>query len=283
LIKTLSGEHELLEGNMHFHPDCKVAYFAQHQLEQLINEQSPIQHLETLAPKKTESELRDFLGGFGFSGDRATSPVAPFSGGEKARLVLAMLVLQRPNLLLLDEPTNHLDLEMRHALTVALQSFEGACVVISHDRHLLRTVCDELYTVYDGQFDVFDGDMDDYPKWLLEQEQSVITGTQPNADKGNKKQQRQQEALLRQQLKPFKDAINKAEKQIEKLQQQIKSIDEKLADETLYTDNQRKTELRELTQQQGYFKAALEENELLWLEATDAFEQQKTTLENEQT
>ncbi|MGL4418018.1 MAG: ATP-binding cassette domain-containing protein, partial [Plesiomonas shigelloides] len=159
LIKLLAGELAPLHGVVELSRGIKLGYFAQHQLETLHPEESPLVHLARLAPRETEQQLRDYLGGFGFRGDKVTDPVAPFSGGEKARLVLALIVWQRPNLLLLDEPTNHLDLDMRQALTEALIDFDGAMVVVSHDRHLLRSTTDDLYLVHDGQVELFRGDL----------------------------------------------------------------------------------------------------------------------------
>lgn len=168
LIKLLSEELSPMKGKYETHPGLNIGYFAQHQLESLHLDESPLQHLSRLAPNHREQELRNFLGCYGFNGDMVLSAVRPFSGGEKARLVLALLVWQRPNLLLLDEPTNHLDLEMRHALTMALQSFEGAMIIVSHDRHLLRLSCSDYYLVDNGQVCSFDGDLDDYHQWLLD-------------------------------------------------------------------------------------------------------------------
>ena len=166
LMKLLAGELEPLRGRRFCGQGLEIGYFAQHQLEQLQPDQSPLQHLVELDPRQREQELRNYLGGFDFRGEMADAPVGRFSGGEKSRLVLALLVRHRPNLLLLDEPTNHLDLEMRHALTRALSGFEGSLVLVSHDRALLKTVCDEFWLVSDGQAGPFDGDLDDYLAWL---------------------------------------------------------------------------------------------------------------------
>ena len=167
LIKVLAGQLPLLAGEQRLAQGLRVGYFAQHQMDQLRPDDSPLKHLQRLAPEATEQGLRDYLGGFDFAGDKALEPVAPFSGGEKARLALALVIWGRPNLLLLDEPTNHLDLEMREALSEALQEYEGALVVVSHDRHLLRTTVDQLLLVDAGRVAPFDGDLDDYPAWLL--------------------------------------------------------------------------------------------------------------------
>ncbi|MGD8484007.1 MAG: ATP-binding cassette domain-containing protein, partial [Thioalkalispiraceae bacterium] len=200
LIKLLAGELSAQGGEIKTARDLNIGYFAQHQLEQLDGEASPLLHLQRLDPKATEQSLRNFLGGFGFGNDMAVSKVAPFSGGEKARLVLAMIVYQKPNLLLLDEPTNHLDLEMRHALSVALQDYVGAMLIVSHDRHLLRSVTDSLLLVADGRVSPFDGDLDDYRQWIKDQNKQTEPADttsdkgQPLADEPppvNKKQQRQ--------------------------------------------------------------------------------------------
>ncbi|EFW11995.1 putative fused transporter subunits of ABC superfamily: ATP-binding components, partial [Serratia symbiotica str. Tucson] len=167
LIKLLAGSLPPLSGEIGLSKGIKLGYFAQHQLEYLHADESPLQHLSRIAPRVLEQQLRDYLGGFGFQGDKVTETIACLSGGEKARLVLALIVWQRPNLLLLDEPTNHLDLDMRQALTEALIDFAGALVVVSHDRHLLRATTDDLYLVHDGQVEVFAGDLHDYQQWLI--------------------------------------------------------------------------------------------------------------------
>ncbi len=275
LIKTLAGELPLLGGSLHIHPDAKLGYFAQHQLEQLHDDSSPLEHLlrldKTLALHSSEQELRDFLGGFGFHGDRAMAAVAPFSGGEKARLVLALLVYQRPHLLLLDEPTNHLDLEMRHALSMALQDFTGAVVLISHDRHLLRSVCDQLYTVSQHNLAPFDDSLEHYPEWLAQQ----VADSTPRVEKSsqNKKQLRQQEAERRKQLKPLHDALKQQETQIDQLGAQLQQIETELSDASLYTDSQRKAELQAQLKQQASLKARLDSTETAWLTAQEALEQ----------
>jgi len=167
LIKTIAGELAPLAGTANFNKGLVIGYFAQHQVEMLRNDESPLWNLSRIAPRTREQELRGFLGGFNFPGEMALNPITHFSGGEKARLALAMIVWQRPNLLLLDEPTNHLDLETREALTVALAQFEGTLVLVSHDRHLLRATTDQFLIVADGQLQPFDGDMDDYRDWLF--------------------------------------------------------------------------------------------------------------------
>jgi ATP-binding cassette subfamily F protein 3 len=167
LIKSIAGELEPLQGTANFNKGLVVGYFAQHQVEMLRDDQSPLWHLARIAPRVREQELRSFLGGFNFPGEMAMGSIQNFSGGEKARLALSMIVWQRPNLLLLDEPTNHLDLETREALTVALAQFEGTLVLVSHDRHLLRATTDQFLIVADGMLQPFDGDLDDYRDWLF--------------------------------------------------------------------------------------------------------------------
>ena len=166
LIKLLVGELKPTSGKLEITPDIRIGYFAQHQLENLDSAATPLQHMERLAPKETTLALRTFLGRFGLAGDSEDRPVASFSGGEKSRLALALLAWQKPHLLLLDEPTNHLDLDMRDALTLALEEYTGAVVLVSHDRSLIRAVADELWLVADGEAKLFDGDLEDYKSWI---------------------------------------------------------------------------------------------------------------------
>jgi ATP-binding cassette subfamily F protein 3 len=269
LIKLIAGVLAPLAGKRREAKDIRIGYFAQHQLEQLRPEDSPLRHIQRLDPKATEQELRDFLGGFGFNGDKALEKVAPFSGGEKARLVLAILVYQKPALLLLDEPTNHLDLEMRLALTVALQEFDGALVVVSHDRHLLRTVADDLWLVADGEARSFDGDLDDYRQWLLNQDKQEKKPAEQAAS--NKKQDRQLAAARRQKMQPLRNKIKTAEKEMEKLTRSLTDLETQLADTSLYSEAA-KDKLKTLLQQQADLKAALEQTESDWLEASEQLE-----------
>ena len=270
LIKLIAGVIEPLAGKRKEARDIRIGYFAQHQLEQLRPDDTPLRHLMRLDAKASEQELRDFLGGFGFHGDKALEKVAPFSGGEKARLVLAILVYQRPAVLLLDEPTNHLDLEMRLALTVALQEFDGALVVVSHDRHLLRTVTDDLWLVSEGQAKEFDGDLDDYRQWLLskdKQEKKTVVSAAAN----NKKQDRQAAAALRQKLQPIRNKVKSAENQMDKLQKSLSELENELADNSLYTDAA-KDKLKNLLQKQAELKSALEQAEMDWMDASEQLE-----------
>ncbi|MEM7277770.1 MAG: ATP-binding cassette domain-containing protein [Pseudomonadota bacterium] len=276
LVKALSTGSTLLNGERLLSKDTKIGYFAQHQLELLDPQASPIDHLRDYAPDDREQDYRNYLGRFGFSGDRIFEPVAPFSGGEKARLVLALMIRQAPNLLLLDEPTNHLDLEMRQALSVALVEYTGALVVISHDRHLLRSVCDELLIVHDGKVDRFNQSLDDYPAWLREQEEGANKAAEKWQDEpvktSNKKQLRQEQALERQRLKPLRDKVTKVEKELAAQRQALAGLNEQLADESLYSDQNRKDELAELMQQQGAAKASIETLEWAWFEASEELE-----------
>ncbi|MDJ0700913.1 MAG: ATP-binding cassette domain-containing protein [Woeseiaceae bacterium] len=277
LVKALSTGSTLLKGERVVSKDTRIGYFAQHQLELLRMDESPIDHLRVYAPDDREQDHRNYLGRFGFSGDRIFEPVKPFSGGEKARLVLALMIRQRPNLLLLDEPTNHLDLEMRQALSVALIEYTGALVVISHDRHLLRSVCDELLIVHDGIVDRFHRSLDEYPAWLREQEQlseEANAKWQDTAPKSvNRKQQRQQQAQLRQRLKPLRDRVRDVEKRLASSRETLAELEECLADETIYSDASRKDELTQLIRDQAGVKAAIETLEWDWLEASEQLEQ----------
>ena len=276
LVKALASGSTLLEGERVLSKDTKIGYFAQHQLELLKPEQSPIDHLRVHAAGDREQDHRNYLGRFGFSGERIFEPVAPFSGGEKARLVLALMIRQQPNLLLLDEPTNHLDLEMRQALSVALIEYTGALVVISHDRHLLRSVCDELLIVHDGIVDRFKRSLDEYPAWLKEQElgQSKFDYEKKETPRKqiSKKQQRQEQAQRRQRLKPMYDKVRDIEKQLVDRRAELEAVEQRLTDEAIYTDQERKAELTQLVQDQVDRKAEIQTLEWNWLEASEALE-----------
>ena len=277
LVKALAEGSTLLAGERSAARDTRIGYFAQHQLDQLHPEQSAYDHLQELMPNEREAELRKFLGRFGFSGERIFEPVAPFSGGEKARLVLALMIRQRPNLLLLDEPTNHLDLDMRQALSMALMEYSGALVVIAHDRHLLRSVCDELMIVHDGQAERFEESLDDYANWLRAREKPDAADTgQPAAPasqaKVSKKQLRQQEAQRRQLLKPLMDKVRSIEKQMSGHRMQLEMLEQQLADQGLYNDAERRDELADLVRRQGQLKTELAGFEWQWLEASEALE-----------
>lgn len=275
LIKLLAGELAPTSGDIGLAKGIKLGYFAQHQLEFLRADESPLQHMARLAPQEAEQKLRDYLGGFGFQGDKVTENTERFSGGEKARLVLALIVWQRPNLLLLDEPTNHLDLDMRQALTEALIEFEGALVVVSHDRHLIRSTTDDLYLVHDGKVEPFDGDLEDYQQWLSDVQKQENQPAEAAKENGNsaqaRKDQKRREAELRTQTQPLRKEIARLEKEMEKLNAQLAKAEEKLGDSGLY-DQSRKAELTECLQAQASAKSGLEACEMAWLEAQEQLE-----------
>ena len=306
-MKLLAGQLEALCGTRTEARDLSIGYFAQHQLEQISTSDSPLTNLKRFgaarAARATEQELRDYLGSFGFRGDRVFEPIAPFSGGEKARLVLALVAYLRPNLMLLDEPTNHLDLEMRQALTMALQEYDGAVVLVSHDRHLLRTVADELYVVHDGRAEPFDGDLDDYAKWLAETESASASGrakaaaapaakaaapaalvSMANDDSAalaraveksesaeERKQRKREEAERRNRLTPLRAAVDKCEKELERLTRLQAEIQAQLESPEIYAEGA-KDRLRQLMEQQGRLGREVEQVEGQWLEHSERLE-----------
>ncbi|MDD1004041.1 MULTISPECIES: ATP-binding cassette domain-containing protein [Pseudomonas] len=280
LIKNLAGELSPLGGRLTRGENTVVGYFAQHQLDSLDAKASPLLHLQRLAPTEREQTLRDFLGGFDFRGARIDEPVLNFSGGEKARLALALIAWERPNLLLLDEPTNHLDLEMRLALTMALQEFSGAVLVVSHDRHLLKSTTDNFYLVADGKVEEFDGDLEDYARWLVEyrQRNAPVSNTPVNPDKTDKKAQRQAAAALRQQLAPHKREADKLEAELGKLHEKLAKVDASLGDSDIY-EPARKNELRDLLAEQAKLKVREGELEEAWMEALEVLESMQAELE----
>ncbi|EKO3637518.1 ABC transporter ATP-binding protein [Vibrio metschnikovii] len=279
LIKLLSSELKPQSGDLTYSQGVKIGYFAQHQLETLHPQETPLQHMMQIAPDKTELELRNYLGSFGFQGEKALEKVAPFSGGEKARLVLALIVWQKPNLLLLDEPTNHLDLDMRQALTFALQSFEGAMVIVSHDRYLLRATTDELYLVHDQQVAPFDGDLTDYYKWLTDQQKIArkeAQATQPVKDSTNsaaaKKEQKRREADFRKQTAPIRKKLTQLEEKMDKLNAILAQAELNLSEASLY-DAENKAQLTEVIANQTSAKSALEQVESDWMAEQEHLEQ----------
>ncbi len=271
LIKVLAGDMQPLSGMRYEAEALKIGYFAQHQLEQLQLDETPLWHLQKLDKQATEKDLRNFLGGFDFQGDKVLEPVRPFSGGEKARLVLALLVYQNPNLLLLDEPTNHLDLEMRHALSVALQDYQGAIVVVSHDRHLLRSVTDQLLLVSGGKVQSFDGDLDDYRLWLAEQKKAEDKGADEVVTTISKKDQRKLDAERRLRNKPLYDALKKAELAVEKYHNEQRQLEQQLADPDIYLESS-KAILKQVLDKKVQVDKALEEAETAWMLAEEAVE-----------
>lgn len=283
VMKMLAGELPALSGERTEAKDLRIGYFAQHQLEQLNDKESPLAHLRRLggpaADKAPEQDLRDFLGSFGFRGDRVFEAIGPFSGGEKARLVLALLSYLRPNLLLLDEPTNHLDLEMRQALALALQDYSGAVLMVSHDRHLLRTVVDEFFIVADGHATPFDGDLDDYARWaashpkdISSKEIKAIKETAPRESEESRKQRKRNAAEQRNRLAPLKAELSKLDTQLAQLQKKLSNVELLLAARDIY-DPANKSRLHELLDQQTQLKRDLSGVETAWLNATEILEQ----------
>jgi ATP-binding cassette, subfamily F, member 3 len=278
LMKLLAGELAPLAGKRTEARDLRIGYFAQHQLEQLTVEESPLQHLRRLggeaAMRSTEQELRSFLGGFGFIGDRVFEPVAPFSGGEKARLVLALVSFKRPNLLLLDEPTNHLDLEMRQALAVALQDYAAAVVLVAHDRHLLRAVADELILVDQGRAVPFDGDLEDYARWFtIPETVAVDQATAPKLGAEQKKQRKREEAERRNRLSPLRAEVAGLEARIAELERKRQEIETALAAPEIYGEHA-KQRLQELLKAQTQLRRDMNASEDAWLAATERLDAQ---------
>ena len=275
-IKTIAGELQALHGDANFGKGLVIGYFAQHQLEMLRHDESPLWHLARIAPNVREQELRNFLGSFNFPGNMVTSPIRPFSGGEKARLALALIVWQRPNLLLLDEPTNHLDLETREALTDALAQFEGTLMLVSHDRHLLRATTDQFLIVADGALTPFDGDLDDYKDWLFKTKlaaknlaqatpaATAITAA-PVANKPTAP------ALSPAKRKTVEARIKQLEEKIAKLHEQKSALDAKLAEPDIY-EASHKAALKTVQEEQSVCSKDLGELEAEWLEQQEALE-----------
>ncbi|HDL4688512.1 TPA: ABC transporter ATP-binding protein [Mannheimia haemolytica] len=286
LIKLLAGELPPQNGSIQLAKGVQLGYFAQHQVDTLRFDESPLWHLQKLAPEKTEQELRNYLGGFDFKGDKVVQAVKSFSGGEKARLVLALIVWQRPNLLLLDEPTNHLDLEMRQVLVDALTYYEGSLVVVSHDRHLLRSTVNEFYLVHDRKVEKFKGDLDDYQKWFNEQNalanepKSVLAKDSANStacsstnenSAAQRKEQKRLEAERRQQTAPLRKKITQLEKELEKATEKLNKLEAMLTESDIY-EAENKAKLTETLAKQLEAKRLVEEIEMQWLEAQEEFE-----------
>jgi len=289
LIKTIAGELAPLAGKAIFNKGLAVGYFAQQQVEMLRHDESPLWHLSRITTNMREQDLRNYLGSFNFPGDMAMTSIATFSGGEKARLALALIVWQRPNLLLLDEPTNHLDLETREALTVALAQFEGTLVLVSHDRHLLRATTDQFLIVAEGRLAPFDGDLEDYRDWLFktklapaeeavplpEAKKPAVTAP-PDAPAADRRGQKRKEAEARQRQsaarKPIESRIKRLEEKMAKLNAQKSAIDARLADQAIYSEAQ-KDALKTLILDQAYVARELAQLEAEWLEQQQKLEQ----------
>ena len=288
LMKTLAAELPPLQGSYTGDSKLCIGYFAQHQLELLNPQWSPLDHLAELSQQQNDRSLRTHLGRFGFSGDSATEPVSIRSGGERARLVLALIVYSKPNLLLLDEPTNHLDIEMRESISLALQSYSGCLVVVAHDRHLLRLVTDELWLIDDGSLRRFEGDIDDYVIWLRQRQKGTNKGVDSQTNKKSKnttdddtkddqkpqrsKTTRQERAKQREKIKPLRDRLNRIEKEIDKATEAKQRLDQALANPEIY-DEANRDQLRELLFDQARNAQLHQELERQWLEASELLEQ----------
>ena len=278
LLRAIAGELAPMSGSRLIANGLRIGYFAQHQVEQLRLTESAMWHMQRLEPATRDQELRDFLGGFDFRGERATSPVRDFSGGEKARLTLALLARQKPNLLLLDEPTNHLDIDMREALTEALQDYTGALIVVAHDRHLLRATADELWLVADGDVSLFDGDLDDYRRWVLTgrtRDDASIGQPSVAAPTTDRRTQKRVEAAARQQTyatrKPLADTLARIEKEMEAIGVERQTIEAWLTTPEAYGEEARNT-LRDTIARQGDLTWQLARLEAEWLDVSEALE-----------
>lgn len=280
LIKGICQELTPQAGEFRFGQGLTIGYFAQHQLEQLRDDETPLMHLRRLAPDEREQVLRDFLGRFKFSGDMVNATVKAFSGGERARLALALLAWGKPNLLVLDEPTNHLDMQTREALTMALSSFEGSVLLVSHDRHLLAATTDRLLLVHDSQVSEFDGDLDDYARLVLESRKASLAAEKAKSDSEpstnvNKKEARQAAALERQRIanlkKPLLKELERVEKAMAPLDMELKALDAKLADEHFYTEGD-PDEVATTLKKRGESALKLQELEARWLEISEELE-----------
>ncbi len=277
LVKTLAEELPVQAGERRASKGLAIGYFHQHQLDMLDLDGTPLQHLARLAPQAREQELRNYLGGFGFSGDTVNGKVGPMSGGEKARLALSLIVWQKPNLLLLDEPSNHLDVETREALAAALAEFSGSMLLVSHDRHLLRTTVDSFWIVADGQVSEFDGDLEDYRDWLNTRNAQARAEAAAPRDSAvpDRKAQRRQEAEQRQKLatlrKPLQSRLNKVEAEMETLRQRLQALDTLIADADLYSDA-RRNERQQVMAEHGELGKRMAQLEEDWLEIQTSLE-----------
>ncbi|WP_165658621.1 ABC-F family ATP-binding cassette domain-containing protein [Sutterella wadsworthensis] len=285
LVKAIVGELTPMSGELRRGQGLEIGYFAQHQLDQLRMDETPLEHLRHLAPDAREQELRDFLGTYRFSGDFAEAKVAPMSGGEKARLALALIAWKKPNLLVLDEPTNHLDMETREALTMALSTYEGAVLLVSHDRHLLRAVTDELWLVHEGRKEVFEGDLDDYAKIVLDHrrvtaaearaEHQADNAARNEAQPVNNKEARrlaaQERARIAELRKPLKKELEKVEREMNALSEKLKALDTQLADPAFYNGADQ-GKVAQTLREHGELAPKVEALEMHWLELSEKIE-----------
>ncbi|MBN2647727.1 MAG: ATP-binding cassette domain-containing protein [Thiotrichales bacterium] len=282
LLKLLVGDLLPQSGKVKMARGLKVGYFAQHQLDSLRAEWSPLQHLLALEEAPSDQQARDFLGGFGFSNEQCLATIAPFSGGEKARLALAILVFQQPNLVILDEPTNHLDMETRDALEMALQDYSGALLLVSHDKHLLASIADQYWWVHQGQVELFYGDLDEYLseqlKRVKQQSDAQKQTDHAGAKSQNKKQQRvenaQQRKQLEQLLKTDQQRSQKLEKTLVQLQTQLQNLHGQMEDPSLY-ETQNKEILAQCLRQEAQCQQQLEAIEMEWLEVEERMQQKR--------
>lgn len=285
LVKAIVGELTPMSGELRRGQGLEIGYFAQHQLDQLRMDETPLEHLRHLAPDAREQELRDFLGTYRFSGDFAEAKVAPMSGGEKARLALALITWKKPNLLVLDEPTNHLDMETREALTMALSTYEGAVLLVSHDRHLLRAVTDELWLVHEGRKEVFEGDLDDYAKIVLDHrrvtaaearaehqaDKAARNEAQPVNNKEARRLAAQERARIAELRKPLKKELEKVEREMNALSEKLKALDTQLADPAFYNGADQ-GKVAQTLREHGELAPKVEALEMHWLELSEKIE-----------
>lgn len=285
LVKAIVGELTPMSGELRRGQGLEIGYFAQHQLDQLRMDETPLEHLRHLAPDAREQELRDFLGTYRFSGDFAEAKVAPMSGGEKARLALALIAWKKPNLLVLDEPTNHLDMETREALTMALSTYEGAVLLVSHDRHLLRAVTDELWLVHEGRKEVFESDLDDYAKIVLDHrrvtaaearaehqaDKAARNEAQPVNNKEARRLAAQERARIAELRKPLKKELEKVEREMNALSEKLKALDTQLADPAFYNGADQ-GKVAQTLREHGELAPKVEALEMHWLELSEKIE-----------
>lgn len=274
-LKVLANQMAPLAGDITRAKKLNIGYYAQHQVDELNQQSTPFELIQGLDPKAPAQDVKNFLGGFNFRGERINEKIEIFSGGEKARLALAKVVRGKPNLLLMDEPTNHLDLEMVHALTVALQEYQGALIIVSHDRHLLSNTVDEFYSIHQGVFAEFKGDLKDYEKWLSTQASESSNQTRASSqssDKVDKKLQRQQAAAKRDAQAPLRKQEKQLASEIDKLNTVLSKIETALSDSSMYEAEQ-KTKLSEMLQQQGELKSRLATAEEQWMDLLERLEE----------